>query len=89
MGWNSWDSFDGSPTEEVFEETLVAFSKYLAPHGYEYLVIVSISIIYYLLFILNPNKFNINIYILLFRLFVSFIIISLFSFSFLQTLLLK
>eukprot|EP00026_Physarum_polycephalum_P007818 Phypoly_transcript_07886.p1 GENE.Phypoly_transcript_07886~~Phypoly_transcript_07886.p1 ORF type:complete len:447 (+),score=53.57 Phypoly_transcript_07886:189-1529(+) len=39
MGWNSWDSFQGSPTEAVFYEVSESFLKILAPHGYEYLVI--------------------------------------------------
>ena len=51
MGWNSWDSFLGSPTEAVFYEVSASFQKILAPHGYEYLVIVCTSIPYSSLFI--------------------------------------
>lgn len=39
MGWNSWDSFEGSPTEDQFHNVAESFLKILAPHGYEYLLI--------------------------------------------------
>jgi len=39
MGWNSYDSFTGRLDEATFRKQIDYLSKYLAPFGYEYLVI--------------------------------------------------
>ncbi len=39
MGWNSWDCFGASVTEEEVRANAAFIAEHLAPHGYEYVVI--------------------------------------------------
>ena len=38
MGWNSWDCYGASVTEDILKKNADYMSQYLKPYGWEYIV---------------------------------------------------